>query len=75
MNCPHCKVELEIFVQGNLELYVCPVCFSALMEQDSSGKVLKHFCKKELLSRILSTIAAPSLFEDVKHSTNSRAHL
>ncbi|MFA5238202.1 MAG: rhomboid family intramembrane serine protease [Phycisphaerae bacterium] len=36
------------------------------MEQDSAGKVLKHFCKKELISHILLTIADPSLFEDAK---------
>jgi membrane associated rhomboid family serine protease/Zn finger protein HypA/HybF involved in hydrogenase expression len=75
MNCPNCKVEFEIFAQGNLELYVCPVCLSVLMEQDSTGKVLKHFCRKELLSHILSTIADPSLFEDAKQMLKPRTNL
>jgi membrane associated rhomboid family serine protease/Zn-finger nucleic acid-binding protein len=75
MKCPHCQVELEIFIQGNSELYVCPVCLSVLLEQDATGKTLKHFCKRELLTRILSTIADLSLFEDTKQMLKPRTNL
>jgi Zn-finger nucleic acid-binding protein len=63
MNCPKCKVELEIFVGGESEFYVCPLCLSVLLEQASSAKGLKHFCKKELLSSAFSTLAEPSAFD------------
>jgi len=66
MECPKCKSELEIFSRGDKDIYVCPLCLSVLLEDIQSVKILKYFCKKELLANIISNILDDSLFADTK---------
>lgn len=66
MNCPNCRSELEIFARGGKEIYVCPLCLSALLLDESAVKILKQFCSQEVLSRFLSDILDDSLFDNTK---------
>lgn len=66
MNCPQCSNELEIFARDGKEIYVCPVCLSGLIPDESSVKILKHFCSQEILSQLISGLLDNSLFDNAK---------
>lgn len=66
MNCPKCSGKLEIFAHEGEEIYVCPVCLAALVPEESSPKILKYFCKQELVGRLISNILDDSLFNNTK---------
>jgi membrane associated rhomboid family serine protease len=66
MNCPKCASELEIFARGDKEIFVCPLCFSALLPDESSVKILKHFCNQEITHQLISNLLDDSLFDNTK---------
>lgn len=66
MNCPKCSNELEIFARGGKEIYVCPFCLSGLIPDESSIKILKHFCNEEIMNQLISALIDDSLFDNAK---------
>jgi len=66
MNCPKCRSELEIFPRHGKEIYVCPLCLSALLPDESSLEVLKYFCTQEIISRLISRLLEDSFFDNSK---------
>ncbi len=66
MNCLKCGNELEIFARSGKEIYVCPFCLSGLIPDESSIKILKHFCTQEIISQLISTLLDDSFFDNIK---------
>lgn len=75
MNCPKCKSELEIFVRDSKEIYVCPLCLSALCPKESSIKALKYFCNQEIMSQLISNLLDDSLFDNTKGMLSAEENL
>jgi membrane associated rhomboid family serine protease/ribosomal protein L37AE/L43A len=75
MNCPRCSNELEIFARNGKEIYVCPLCLSALLPDESSVKILKHFCNQEIMHQLISNLLDDSLFDDMKQMLSAENNL
>ena len=66
MNCPSCKVPLEIFFKDGKQIRICPVCFSALIADVSQINILKKYTTQELLSHLLSALVNDSIYDKKK---------
>ncbi len=75
MDCPKCSNELEIFARSGKEIYVCPSCLCALLPEESSLKVLKHFCNQEIMSQLISNLLDDSLFDNAKRMLSAEENL
>ncbi|MEW6008335.1 MAG: rhomboid family intramembrane serine protease [Candidatus Omnitrophota bacterium] len=75
MRCPNCSNELEIFAKESEEVYVCPLCLSVLLLQESSVKILKHFCKQEVLNQLISNILDESVLRNTKEMLKAADNL
>lgn len=75
MNCPKCNNELEIFARSGKEIYVCPFCLSGLIPDESSIKILKHFCTEEIMNQLISTLLDDSLFDNTKTMLSAEENL
>lgn len=75
MDCPKCRTELEIFARNGKEIYVCPSCLSALVPEESSLKILKHFCNQEIINQLISNLLDDSLFDNVKRMLTAEENL
>lgn len=75
MNCPKCSNELEIFARSGKEIYVCPFCLSGLIPDESSIKILKHFCTEEIMGQLISTLLDDSLFDNTKTMLSAEENL
>ena len=75
MNCPKCAGELEIFTRDGKEIFVCPLCFSALLPDESSVKILKNFCNQEIMRQLISNLLDDSLFDNMKQMLSAEKNL
>ena len=75
MNCPKCNNELEIFARSGKEIYVCPFCLSGLIPDESSIKILKHFCTEEIMSQLILNLLDGSLFDNTKTMLSAEENL
>ncbi len=63
MNCSECNNTMQIFARGGKEIYVCPICLSGLLPDESCAKILKHFCNEQIIDRFISTLLDDSLLD------------
>lgn len=75
MNCPKCNNELEIFARSGKEIYVCPFCLSGLIPDESSIKILKHFCNEEIMNQLISALLDDALFDNTKTMLSAEENL
>ncbi|MFA5271564.1 MAG: rhomboid family intramembrane serine protease [Candidatus Omnitrophota bacterium] len=75
MNCPKCNSELEIFPRNGKELYICPECLCALLPDESSIKILKHFCTQEIIQQLILNLIDDSLFDNMKAILSAEKNL
>jgi len=75
MNCPKCNAKLEIFARYGKEIYVCPLCLSALLPDESSVKILKYFCNQEVINLLISNLIDDSLFDNMKQMLSAEKNL
>jgi membrane associated rhomboid family serine protease/Zn-finger nucleic acid-binding protein len=75
MNCPKCNAKLEIFARDGKEIYVCPLCLSALLPDEPSVKILKYFCNQEIINLLISNLIDDSLFDNMKQMLSAEKNL
>ena len=75
IECQKCNVLLEIFAHAGKEIYICPVCMSAFLPNESCLDILKYFSREEAVRTLLAHLTSDAFGGAMKERLNAEKNL